>query len=224
MRTRAVTPALLVLLAGVFAFAQSDPPGTLQITALPSQGVVAGQNYTLPLAATGGSTPYTWSLIQGVLPPGLKLHPHTGKISGMATTPGEYHFTLQVVDATVPSLQAQRELTIQVIAGLTIQWKETPAVHGTAVSGSAIVTNQTANDFDLTVVIVAVNKIGRATTLGYQHFKLAAQTSSPVIPFGSSPGPGTYYVRADAVAHRTGHQHVYRSSLQTSDGIQVTQF
>ncbi len=217
---------MLVFLAGLFAFGQADPPGTLQITALPAQGVVAGQNYTLPLAATGGSTPYTWSLVQGELPPGLKLHPHTGNISGMATTPGEYHFVIRVVDSTVPHLQAQRELTIQVIVGLKIEWKETPGVHGTAVSGSAIVTNQTANDFDLTVVIVAVNKIGRATSLGYQHFKLAAQSSSPVIPFSSNPGPGSYYVRLDAIAHRVGrqHEHIYRASLQTSDPLHVTQF
>ena len=63
-------------------------------------------------------------------------------------------------------MQVQRDLIIQVIAGLAIDWKEPPGVHGTAVSGSAVVTNQTANDFDLTVVIVAVNKIGRATALG----------------------------------------------------------
>ncbi len=226
MRIRAVTPLLLVLFAGVFAFAQSDTPGTLQITALPTQGVVAGQKYTLPLSAIGGSTPYTWSLVQGELPPGLKLHPHTGNISGVGTTPGEYHFVIRVVDSTVPSREAQREFTVQVIAGLTVEWKETPAVHGTAVSGSAIITNKTANDFDLTVVIVAVNKIGRATTLGYQHFKLAANSSSPIVPFGSSPGPGSYSVRVDAVAHRSGHQHehIYRASLETSDPIHVTRF
>jgi hypothetical protein len=121
-------------------------------------------------------------------------------------------------------MQIQRDVIIQVVAGLTIDWKEPPGVHGTAISGSAMVTNQTANDFDLTVVIVAVNKIGRATTLGYQHFMLAAHATSPVIPFGSSPGPETYYVRADAVAHRPGHQHIYRANKQTSDAIKVTQF
>lgn len=124
----------------------------------------------------------------------------------------------------MPQLQAQRDFTVRVIAGLDVDWKEAPAVHGTAISGSAVVVNQTPNDFDLTVVIVAVNKIGRATTLGYQHFRLAAQTNSPVIPFSSNPGLGTYYVRVDAVAHRPGHQHVYRASRQTTTPINLSQY
>lgn len=214
-------PAAVVLLwfANSLAFSQ-----TLQIAAIPPQSAIVGQNYTLPLTATGGSLPYTWHVEGGALPPGLKLHPHAGNISGVPTTPGEYHITVVLVDYSVPNLQVQRDVTIQVIAGLTIDWKEPPGVHGTAVSGSAMVTNQTPNDFDLTVVIVAVNKIGRATALGYQHFTLAAHTTSPVIPFGSSPGPGTYYVRADAAAHRPGHQHIYRANKQTSDPLKVIQF
>jgi hypothetical protein len=197
---------------------------TLQISAIPPQSAIVGQNYSLPLAATGGSQPYTWQVEGGNLPPGLKVHPHAGNISGVPTTPGEYHITLVVVDYSVPKMRVQRDIVIQVIAGLAIDWKEPPGVHGTSVSGSAMVTNQTATDFDLTVVIVAVNSISRATTLGYQHFMLAAHATSPVIPFGSSPGPGTYYVRADAVAHRPGHQHIYRANKQTSVPLTVTQF
>jgi hypothetical protein len=211
---------MLLWLTNTLAFAQSS----LQIAAVPPQVAYVGQNYTLPLVATGGSLPYTWQIAGGNLPPGLKLHPHAGSISGVPTTPGEYHVTLVLVDSGVPQMQLQRDLTIQVIAGLTVDWKEAPKVHGTAISGSAVVTNQTPNDLDLTVVIVAVNNIGRATALGYQHFKLAAQSSSPVIPFGSSPGLSTYYVRADAVAHRPGHQRIYRASLQTTDPLKVTQF
>jgi hypothetical protein len=219
MRVRLAALVVLLWLTSSVAFGQS-----LQVPAVPTQTAILGQNYTLPLVATGGSLPYTWHVEGGNLPPGLTLHPHSGRISGVPTTPGEYHVTLVVVDYSVPNMQVQRDIVIQVIAGLTIDWKEPPAVHGTAVSGSAVVTNQTPNDFDLTVVIVAVNKIGRATALGYQHFTLAAHTTSPVIPFGSSPGPGTYYVRADAAAHRPEHQHIYRASKQTSDPLKVTQF
>ncbi len=219
MRIRLAAAIVLWWFTNCLAFSQS-----LQITALPPQGAIVGQNYTLPLTATGGSLPYTWHVEGGQLPPGLTLHPHSGKITGVPTTPGEYHFTVVLVDYSVPKEQIQRDFIVQVIAGLTIDWKEPPAVHGSAVSGSAVVTNQTAHEFDLTVVIVAVNKIGRATTLGYQHFILSARSTSPVIPFSSSPGPETYYVRADAVAHRPGHQHIYRANKQTSDTIKVTQF
>jgi hypothetical protein len=196
----------------------------LQFQALPSQGAIVGQSYTIPLQVTGGTQPYTWQLTGGQLPPGCKLQTHKGNISCVPTTPGDYTFTVVVSDSSIPQLQVQRDLTIHVIAGLTIDWKEPPKVHGTAISGSVIVSNGTPDDFDLTVVIVAVNQIGRATTLGYQHFTLAGQAASPVIPFGSSPGPDTYYVRVDAVAHHIGHRRIYRASKQTPSSITVSDF
>jgi len=201
-----------------------SPAQTLQIQAVPSQGAIVGENFIFPLQITGGTAPYTWRLAGGELPPGCKLHAHSGNISGLPGAPGEYHFTIAVADSSIPQLEAQREFTIHVIAGLTIEWREAPSVHGNTISGSAIVSNATPEEFSLTVIVVAVNQIGRATTLGYQHIKLPAQASTQVIPFGASPGPGTYYVRADAVAHRSGHHHVYRASKQTSASLTVGQF
>jgi Putative Ig domain len=194
-----------------------------QIQTIPGQGAVAGQLYVLPLTVTGGTHPYTWQLAGGTLPPGCRLDIHSGKISGTPSAAGDYHFTVVVSDSSIPQSHAQREFTIHVIEGVTIEWKEPPQVHGNAIRGSAIVSNATAEELSLTVVVVAVNDIGRATALGYQHFKLAANQTSPVIPFGSAPGPGTYYVRADATAHRSSHHHVYRTSKQ-SEPMKVTQF
>ncbi len=70
-------------------------------------------------------------------------------------------------------------MTITVIAGLSIDWKEHPKVQGNTLSGSVVVTNHTGQDFDLTVVVVGVNSIGRATTLGYQHFMLSRREVQP---------------------------------------------
>src|SRR5208337_2658972 len=218
---------LLFLLATAFiglAYASQADPRSLEIVAQSPQTSVAGENFNFPLVAQGGNAPYTWSRVEGELPPGLKLHPHKGVISGVPTTPGEYHFKLAVADSNIPPQQAQCDCTIIVIAGLTIDWKEPPKVQGNTISGSAIVSNQTGHSLDVTVIVVAVNKIGRATALGYQHFALAAQTSSPVIPFGSSPGMGTYTVRADAAAHRKSGHHIFRASKQTPDTLEVTQF
>ena len=223
---RASYGIFLVVLAASIATAnasQSDQQ-SLQITPPAPQTVVAGENFSFSLVAHGGFPPYTWTLVEGNLPPGLKLHPHKGVISGVPTTPGEYHFKLAVADSNIPPQQAQCDCTIIVIAGLTIDWKEPPKVQGNTISGSAIVSNQTGHSLDVTVIVVAVNKIGRATALGYQHFALAAQTSSPVIPFGSSPGMGTYTVRADAAAHRKSGHHIFRASKQTPDTLEVTQF
>ncbi|HKD83185.1 MAG TPA: Ig domain-containing protein [Terriglobales bacterium] len=211
--------ALILFLANWHAHGQ-----TLQVTPLPSQGMILGQSYTLPLVAAGGSLPYNWRLLRGDLPPGMKLHPHTAKISGSPSATGDYRFTIAVADSSIPKLHGQLDVVIHVIEGLEVDWKEAPKVSGNAISGSAVVTNETPKDFDLTVVIVAVNQIGRATALGYQHFRLPAETTSQIIPFGSSPGLGTYYVRVDASAHQPGRKYIYHASKQTSDPLKLTQF
>ncbi len=187
------------------------------------QSAVIGQAYTLPLTTTGGIMPYTWQVIAGDLPPGLRVQRHKGAIVGTPTTTGTYQFTVAVMDSSIPQLQLKRELTIQVIEGLTVDWQDAPAVHGNKISGSAVISNQTDDEFVLTVVVVAVNQHGRATALGYQHLKLAGGGSSLVIPFGSSPGLGTYYVRLDAVAHRTGKKHIFRASKQTQADLTLSQ-
>jgi len=202
---------------------QSDSQ-SLEIVTQSPQPITPGDNFTLPLVANGAFPPYTWHRIEGQLPPGLKLHPHMGTISGVPTTPGEYHFKLLVTDSSVPHHQAQRDFTIVVVAGVSLDWKEAPKVQGAAILGSAVVINETGHPLDLTVVVVAVNAAGRATALGYQHFTLAGQTSSPEIPFSSSPGLGTYYVRADAAAHRPSGHRIYRASKQSENNLQVTQF
>lgn len=203
--------------------AQNDPL-SLEIVSQSPQTIVAGDNFNFALVARGGAAPYTWRQVDGDLPLGLKLLPHKGVISGAPTTPGEYRFSLAVADSNIPHQQAQREFTIIVISGLTIDWKQPPTVQVDTISGSVVVSNQTGHFLDVTVIIVAVNDIGRATALGYQHFMLPAQTASPVIPFGSSPGPETYTVRVDAVAHRKGGNPIFRVSKETPDALVITEF
>ena len=217
MRNRLPFIAMFLCLACCLAFAQD-----LQMQVPPPQGAFVGQAYTLPLTVTGGITPYTWSVVSGDLPPGLRVQPHKGNIVGTPTTAGTYHFTVSITDSSIPQLELHRDFNIQVIEGITVNWQDVPAVHGNKLSGSAVVSNQTGDEFVLTVIVVAVNQIGRATALGYQHFKIPAGSSSPVIPFGSTPGMGTYYVRVDAVAHRTGKKHIFRTSKQTSANLQIS--
>jgi hypothetical protein len=122
-----------------------------------------------------------------------------GTIAGIPTTTGTYGFTVAVTDSAIPGLRAQRTFAITVTSALTVEWKTPPAVHGQELEGSVVVNNLTAQDVTLTVIVVGVNQIGRATALGYQEFTLTSGKQQ-VIPFGSSPGPGTYVVHADAVA------------------------
>jgi len=53
----------------------------------------------LTLLATGGSGSYTWSILQGSLPPGLSLDSETGEITGIPTSVGTSPFTVEVIDS-----------------------------------------------------------------------------------------------------------------------------
>jgi hypothetical protein len=70
-------------------------------TANPLPGGQVGTPYSLPsFAASGGTSPYSWSVAQGSsLPPGLTLLSN-GAFSGNPTTQGAYSFTIQVTDHT----------------------------------------------------------------------------------------------------------------------------
>ena len=77
-----------------------DPPRPLVITsgACCAAGTV-GTAYRTNFFADGGVRPYTWSIVSGQLPPGLRLiaSPPAG-ISGTPTTRGTFTFTVAVTD------------------------------------------------------------------------------------------------------------------------------
>ncbi|HLD35531.1 MAG TPA: DUF6531 domain-containing protein, partial [Planctomycetota bacterium] len=72
-----------------------------------------GVAYSTQLTAAGGPAPYTWSIIEGVLPEGITLDSATGVLSGTTTTMGNYVITVQVT-GTDPQLTvvAQKEYSL----------------------------------------------------------------------------------------------------------------
>ena len=73
---------------------------------------VAGVAYAQPLAAAGGSQPYRFALVSGVLPTGMALDAASGRISGTPSQPGALHFTIAVTDAA--GRAASRAFTLTV--------------------------------------------------------------------------------------------------------------
>jgi hypothetical protein len=61
-----------------------------------------GSSYTKTLLVSGGSAPYTWSVVAGVLPPGLTFDPVHSRVSGTPRAAGTWDFTVQVADSTSP--------------------------------------------------------------------------------------------------------------------------
>jgi len=58
-----------------------------------------GQYYLAMLNATGGVSPYRWSVVGGTLPAGLNFSA-TGAIDGFPTNAGSYSFAVQVYDSS----------------------------------------------------------------------------------------------------------------------------
>jgi hypothetical protein len=93
------------------------PPLAITTTSLPAGQVFSTLHkvkYSATLTATSGNPPYQWTVIAGSLPSGLKLSKSKGTISGKATFPGTYVFTVQVQDKKGPApLHARNTATKQ---------------------------------------------------------------------------------------------------------------
>ncbi len=75
-------------------------------------GPVMGKPYTHALTASGGTGSYSWSLVQGALPPGLSLD-YSGTISGIPEATGRF---VAVARVTSGSQQAEVSVELKVTA------------------------------------------------------------------------------------------------------------
>jgi hypothetical protein len=89
----------------------SNPP-PLSITTTSLANGIQGVPYSATLTATGGATPYVWSIISGRLPAGLAFSTGSGVISGNPTGSGTRNFIVQVKDANLQTAKMSLSLTI----------------------------------------------------------------------------------------------------------------
>ena len=101
-------------------------PVSIVTTSLPATDRL-DPGYSIQLQAIGGKPgTYTWSTAPAALPPGITLS-SSGLISGQATTPGSYPFTVQVADSAVPADTTTQNYTLNVsVTPLTEQFVLTP--------------------------------------------------------------------------------------------------
>lgn len=196
----------------------SAPPLEIRTTTLPKASLQ--KSYEAHLEASGGVVPLKWELTEGSLPDGLALG-NDGVISGVPRKPGEFRFTVTVRDSGNPPYQRQQQLSLVIESPLFVEWGRYPKVNGQRLEGSVLVSNHTEHDFDLTVIVLAVNDTGRATAIGYQHFTFKKNSDKIEIPFGDNLPQGSYQLNVDAVAEVPATDSIYRQRLVPKERFEI---
>lgn len=83
----------------------------LVLTATLPDGVL-DESYTGTLSATGGVSPYNYSITTGALPTGLSLNASSGAVSGTPTVEGVYSLTATVTDSLGNTDDSAESITI----------------------------------------------------------------------------------------------------------------
>jgi len=218
MPTRFRISGVVGFLVLTICLVAQDPPLTISDKEnLPSAHL--WERYSYNLTASGGIAPYRWMVRSGSLPHEFKLD-EFGELSGIPEEPRQFEFTSVVRDSSNPTEQQQKKFVLSTETPLTAEWDHAAHVIGTRIDGSIKV--RTGRDFDLTVIVLAVNDISRATAIGFQHFSLKKDTRDFDIPFGDSVSRGSYVVNVDVVAEEPVSNRIFRVRLVTGEQ-QVTQ-
>jgi hypothetical protein len=89
----------------------------LSITSASLPGGQVGAAYSATLAATGGITPYHWSVASGTLPAGLSLNASSGTVSGKPTAPAAATaVTIEVTDSETTAQSKSVNLSMTIAA------------------------------------------------------------------------------------------------------------
>jgi Putative Ig domain len=204
-----------ITLGAILAQTQQTAPATGLRVAVGTEGLPKASlwtSYFFRLPASGGVGLYHWRLNGGTLPAGLKLA-EDGELKGVPQETGQFDFNLLLTDSDNPAKQLRKKFKLSLDTPLAIEWVRKAKVNGQRIEGSIKVSNHTGRDFDLTMVVLAVNETGRATAIGYQHFPLKKNTRDMEIPFGDTPSWGVYQVNVDVVAEEPVSNRIFRARL-----------
>ena len=111
--TAAITPTLIV---------NAAPAGGCSLTfgTAPTSTATVGQAYSSSVAASGGSSGYTYSINSGSLPTGLSLNSSSGVISGTPTAAGASTFAVAAVSGSNTGVSSTYTITVSASSGVSI--------------------------------------------------------------------------------------------------------
>jgi hypothetical protein len=192
--------------AVVATFLPPGPPPALTVTTTSLPAGALNGAYSATLAASGGTSPYSWNLINGTtLPPGLQLNPSTGAITGSPTATGTTNFTVQVTDHN--STTATQALSITVNAVTAPARVQAASIEGSAVASVSVAFPASNTAGNLIIAFVRASTTTQTITL--------------------SDTAGNSYTQAVAQAQTTdGHQIAifYAANIKTGGNTVTATF
>jgi hypothetical protein len=148
---------------------------TLQIITTQLPGGTATVVYTSTLTASGGTSPYSWSLSSGGLPTGLALS-SSGSISGTPTVAGTFPFTMLVKDAAAHSASAN--LSINVVTPAAPSVSISSPSNGATVSGTLSVSGVASDGLPISSVQVSVDGGSFSSASGTTSWSFSLNSNS----------------------------------------------
>ena len=140
--------------------------------------------YSQTVTASGGISPYTYSLSAGSLPPGLALNTSTGAITGTPTSAGSYSFTVSTQDSATCTGSQNYILVIKGLGLGNLVWNDANQ-NGTFDTGELGISGVSLQLFSTTDAIIGnSDDVSQGTT-----------TTDANGAYGfSGLAPGSYYV------------------------------
>ena len=147
---------------------------TLQITTSSLPGATLSGAYNATLAASGGTTPYSWSLSSGGLPTGLSLS-SSGSLTGTPSVLGSFPFTVQVKDAAAHT--ASSNFSINVVNPVLSVAITSPA-NGATVSNAVTVSGTASDTVSIKTVQLSVDNGAYSNASGTTSWSYSLNTAS----------------------------------------------
>lgn len=188
-----VAPTITVVIS-------TAPTITVSPTTLPA-GAAVGSAYNTTISASGGTSPYTFTVSAGALPAGMTLS-SSGTLSGTPTAGGTFNFTVRATDASgAPGPYSGTQAYTFTVAAPTVNLPATTLANGTmgqAYSASLNPASGGTSPYTYTVTagalpagttLSAAGTIsGTPTAFGTFNFAVTATDSSTGTgPYSSAP-------------------------------------
>ena len=128
-----------------------------------SSAAQVGSTYSSALNASGGTSPYTFSIATGSLPPGLTLNASTGAITGTPTTAGSYNYTAEVTDKSGATATSSCTISPITVGSCLATSSLTILAHGSSVT--AYVPDGSWSAGTTGIQVVPIEPVGSATSI-----------------------------------------------------------